>query len=281
MKSNKRKADKKIVTQPQSEEIGKTSTSRFHHILSISLILLISIAIYSNTLKNGFVYDDEFTVVNNTLIKNFSNLSKLFTKEYFTTSAEMSYRPVVTFTYFIDYALYGLKPWGYHLTNLILHAINGVILYIFLTLLITHHSSLITLISLLFITHPVLTEAVNAISFREDLLCFLFFILALIPYIVHRSLLIAHCSKFKAFCFQLLSLSFYLLALLSKEMAITFPLIIFLYEWIYGKKIELSPAFLSLQKGSPQTSPPLQKGRVRVGYFFNPYIIGYIAITIA
>src|SRR3972149_9650021 len=82
------------------------------------------------------------------------------------------------------------------------------------------------------------------------------------------SLLIAHCSKFKAFCFQLLSLSFYLLALLSKEMAITFPLIIFLYEWIYGKKIE-----------SPQTSPPLQKGRVRVGSLFNPYIIGYIAIT--
>src|SRR3989337_4426990 len=135
MKSNKLKADKKIVTQPQSEEIGKTSTSRFHHILSISLILLISIAIYSNTLKNGFVYDDEFTIVNNTLIKNFSNISKLFTKEYFSTSGEMSYRPVVTLTYFLDYALYGIKPWGYHLTNLLLHAMNGVILYIFLTLL--------------------------------------------------------------------------------------------------------------------------------------------------
>ncbi|MBI3585339.1 MAG: hypothetical protein HY096_15485 [Nitrospinae bacterium] len=127
--------NKKPITHPQSKEIGKTSTSRFHHILSISLILLISIAIYSNTLKNGFVYDDEFTVVNNTLIKNFGNISKLFTKEYFTTSAEMSYRPVVTFTYFIDYALYGLKPWGYHLTNPILHAMNGVLLYIFLTLL--------------------------------------------------------------------------------------------------------------------------------------------------
>ena len=107
--------------------------------------------------------------------------------------------------------------------------------------------------SLLFATHPVLTEAVNAISFREDGLCFLFFISALIPYIVHRSLLIAHCSKFKAFCFQLLSLSFYLLALLSKEMAITFPLIIILYEWVYGGKIELHPK-----------SPPLHKGRVRV-----------------
>src|SRR3989338_6087995 len=255
---------------------GKRQETKSYHLISISLILLISIAIYSNTLKNGFVYDDEFTIVNNTLIKNFSNISKLFTKEYFTTSAEMSYRPVVTSTYFIDYALYGLKPWGYHLTNLILHAINGVILYIFLTLLITHHSSLITLISLLFITHPVLTEAVNAISFREDLLCFLFFISALILYISLK----AQSSKLKATTFSyILSCLFYFLALLSKEMAITFPLIIILYEWVYGKKIELSPAFLSLQKGSPQTSPPLQKGRVRGGSLFNPYIIGYIAIT--
>ena len=177
------------ITQPQSEVRG----SRQHHILSISLILIISIAIYSNTLKNGFVYDDEFTVVNNTLIKNFSNISKLFTKEYFAASGEMSYRPVVTFTYFIDYALYGLKPYGYHLTNLLLHALNGVILYIFLTLLFKPSQSSIfnlqLLISLLFATHPVLTEAVNAISFREDLLCFLFYISALIPYIVHRSLL--------------------------------------------------------------------------------------------
>src|SRR3989338_9083171 len=178
IKKTKEQSDKK------PEIIGeKPSTTKNHHLLSISFILIIAIAIYSNTLKNGFVHDDEFTIVNNTLIKNFSNISKLFTKEYFSTSGEMSYRPVVTFTYFLDYAIYGIKPWGYHLTNLLLHAMNGVILYIFLTLLITHHSSLITLISLLFITHPVLTEAVNAISFREDLLCFLFFISALILYI--------------------------------------------------------------------------------------------------
>ncbi len=273
--------NKKPITQPQSKEIEKPSTTKYHHLISISLILLISIAIYSNTLKNGFVYDDEFTVVNNTLIKNFSNISKLFTKEYFTTSAEMSYRPVVTFTYFIDYAFYGIKPWGYHLTNVLLHAMNGILLYIFLTLFIHPSQSssfnlksfnlqssifnLQLLISLLFATHPVLTEAVNAISFREDGLCFLFFISALILYISLK----AQSSKLKATTFNYaLSYLFYFLALLSKEMAITLPLIIFLYEWIYGGKIELHP-----------TSPPLQKGRVRVGSLFNPYIIGYIAIT--
>ncbi|MBI5748717.1 MAG: hypothetical protein HZA00_06275, partial [Nitrospinae bacterium] len=285
------KKNKKLKTEAiresesqRAKESGiedKKQPPKFHHIISISLILIISIAIYSNTLFNGFVYDDEFTVVNNTLIKNFSNISKLFTKEYFTTSAEMSYRPVVTFTYFLDYAIYGIKPWGYHLTNLILHAINGVILYIFLTLFITRPSSLVPrlspplLISLLFITHPVLTEAVNAISFREDLLCFLFFMSALILYIVHRSLLIAHCSKFKAFCFQLLSLSFYLLALLSKEMAITFPLIIFLYEWIYGGK-EQSPLTSSLLSGERDRVRGKELGSI----LLNLYNIGYILITL-
>src|SRR3989338_8267359 len=180
-------------SQSKGEQPPSGNPDIVKHLLHILLILIISIAIYSNTLKNGFAYDDEFTVVNNTLIKNFSNISKLFTKEYFSTSGEMSYRPVVTLTYFLDYALYGIKPWGYHLTNLLLHALNGVILYIFLTLCICSklkaqsnyfQSSAFSLLSaLIFVTHPVLTEAVNAISFREDLLCFLFFISALIIHI--------------------------------------------------------------------------------------------------
>ena len=303
MKKNKGKAQKKRITPPQVQDVrSEGQDAKLHHILSVSLILIISIAIYSNTLKNGFVYDDAKTIVNNTLIKNLDNLPKLLPPlnpllnkegkgvvDYFAASGEMSYRPVVTLTYFIDYWLYGLKPWGYHLTNLILHSMNGVLLYIFLMLIIKTRcktqdardkiqetkgilsltSNFLPLVSsLIFVTHPVLTEAVNAISFREDLLCFLFFISALILYISHRSLLIAHCSKFKAFSFQFSALSFYLLALLSKEMAITLPLIIFLYEWIYGKQ-------------PPLTNVPLNKGGLRGLYsiLFNRYSIGYIIIT--
>ena len=268
----------------------KRQETKSYHLISISLILVISIAIYSNTLKNGFVYDDAKTIVNNTLIKTINNLPKLFNRtDYFAASGEMSYRPVVTLTYFIDYAIYGLKPYGYHLTNLIIHSINGVMLYIFLTLLFKSSQSsffnfqfpifnLQLIISLLFITHPVLTEAVNAISFREDGLCFLFFISALILYL-KSSKLKAQSSKFKAFSLQLSAFSFYLLALLSKEMAITFPLIIILYEWIYGKQPPQSPFVKGELKGVRRLSQsPLLKG-VR-GLLFNPYTIGYILITI-
>ncbi|MDQ1274196.1 MAG: hypothetical protein QG591_2826 [Planctomycetota bacterium] len=50
----------------------------------------------------------------------------IFTSYYFTAAGELSYRPLVTLTYFIDYTLWHLNPLGYHLTNLLLHCLNAV-----------------------------------------------------------------------------------------------------------------------------------------------------------
>ena len=233
------------------------------YIFPVLIIATLAIGLYLNTLKNGFVYDDVLTVVNNTFIKSFDNLPLLFDKTaYFSHSEEMSYRPVVTVTYFIDYALYGLKSWGYHLTNILLHGINGALLYIFLTLLLTPSPSLSRLqslpflISLLFVSHPVLTEAVNCISYREDLLAFLFYIATLSLYLILRQPTSDHRPLTTVFLY-LLSCLAYLLALLSKEMAVTLPLIIICYEWLYGKDKMKLPSRL-----------------------FNPHIIGYITITL-
>lgn len=221
------------------------------HGLPIFVIITLSLALYSNTLKNGFVYDDEFTIVNNSLIKNIDNLTLLFDKkEYFARSGEASYRPVVTFTYFIDYALYGLKSWGYHLTNILLHAINGVLLYTFLTLLLKYASSNNParcfslnnpplLITLLFISHPVLTEAVNAISYREDLLVFLFYMIVLILYL---TLSTNHKSSIINRLLLPISCLFYLLALLSKEMAATLPLVVYCYDRLIKGRRSILPS---------------------------------------
>lgn len=235
------------------------------HILPISLIIILSTAIYANTLKNGFVYDDEFTIVNNTFIKDLTNLPKLLHKnDYFVHSGEGSYRPVVTFTYFLDYALFGIEPWGYHLTNVLLHTINGVLLYIFTTLLIQPQVAVTRgptisrffanpsfLISILFITHPVLTEAVNAVSYREDLLVFLFYMATLNLYLLIRS----SASRFSSNLLYITSYITYILALIAKEMAVTLPLIIYCYEWIH-------------------------KGSKSEKLLSNRFNIGYIAITL-
>lgn len=227
-----------------------SKTQALKHLLSILLITCLSIALYASALKNGFVYDDNETIVNNALIKDFANLPKLFQVDYFEGSGEATFRPVVTFSYFIDYALFGLSPWGFHLTNIILHAVNGILLYTFLTLLIrepecqeskTHsaHDKFKLqplIISLLFITNPVLTEAVNAISYREDLLTFFFYMATLNLYLILRSNL-SVVRNTLWFCLLLAtSCLLYFLALLSKEMALTLPLIVYCYEWIYAEK---------------------------------------------
>lgn len=205
---------------------------------SLSVIVIVSLAIYANSIKNGFVYDDDVTIVKNTLIKDIHNLPKLFQKEYFELSGEMSYRPVVTLTYFLDYSLYKESPWGYHLTNILLHALNGTLLYVFLSLLakrsaepeISYKQRNLPLIaSLLFVTHPVLTEAVNAVSFREDLLVFFFFMITLSLYIILSNCTLSR-GRIIVYAFSCLT---YFLALFSKEMGATLPLVIFGVEWIY------------------------------------------------
>lgn len=212
--------------------------NRSYYLLSISFIVALSTAIYLNAIKNDFVFDDDLTITNNALIKNLDNLPKLLSKDYFPLSREVTYRPVVTFSYFIDYTLYGLNSWGFHLTNIIIHAINGVLLYVLLTLLYIPSSHIYdnsgrgilmpAMTAILWATHPVLTEAVNAISFREDLLAFFFFFITLNLYIaIQRNRFRTHQRSMPIY---LLSCVTYLLALLSKEMSATLPLIIYCYE---------------------------------------------------
>lgn len=261
---------------------------RSTHILLIVFLAVFSIIIYANTLKNGFVYDDYGTIVNNNhLIKNPCKFSILINQnEYFDYSGEITYRPVATLSYMLDYALYGLKPWGYHLTNVLLHAINVVLLYIFLILLrigrnqsasnervIIKQESLYIpyqpfLLSLLFAAHPVLTEAVNAVSFREDLLSFLFYMATLNIYLFLR----ADSNKRQSLLVLLLYISsclLYFFALLSKEMAVSLPLIICYYEWNNYRKTDR--ALLSISwHNLGYIATTLAYIYLRFHYFYNP-----------
>ena len=93
------------------------------------ILVVTSQLIYLNSLSNQFTYDDEFTIVSNYFIKSWNHVPLLFTKEYFEYSGELSYRPVVTLSYFVDYALWQLNPFGFHLTNSVFHTINTVLLF--------------------------------------------------------------------------------------------------------------------------------------------------------
>ncbi|MBI2469734.1 MAG: tetratricopeptide repeat protein [Planctomycetes bacterium] len=194
------------------------------------ILSIISIIVFCNTLGNTFVYDDSVTIVNNNLIKNWKNFHTLFSFNYFILSGELSYRPLVTLTYFIDYSLWGLNPSGFHLTNLLLQTANTLLFYVFLKRVM--RANLLAFFSaLLFTTHPVLTETVNSISYREDLLAALFFLIAFTLFLKINE---QSSRGVKFILYYAGSLCSYLLSLFSKEMAITLPILLILFDIFYS-----------------------------------------------
>jgi len=159
-----------------------TKHLRGETIFAVLGLIILSFATYLNALPNTFVFDDVYVISGNYFIRDWKNFWGLFTSKYFAASGELSYRPVVTLSYFVDYSLWHLNPLGYHLTNIVLHTLNSTILF-FLVQRMVRNTPVAFLTSLFFVCHPVLSEAVNAISYREDLLAATFFITAFTLYV--------------------------------------------------------------------------------------------------
>ncbi|MBI2472869.1 MAG: tetratricopeptide repeat protein [Planctomycetes bacterium] len=220
-----------IKTQFQKYESTDSCLS-MTRIIQIILILSIPLIVFLNSLNNTFVYDDVFTITDNYFIRDWGNFTAFFTDDYFKYSGEVTYRPVVTFSYFIDYSIWHLNPTGFHLTNILLHAVNAALVYLLVSNISRSHTAAF-LTGVLFALHPILTEAVNGISYREDLLATTFFLGAILLFIKSK---IKNPKSKIANCLYPLSLFSYLLALCSKEVAITLPLIVFLLDWLMGDK---------------------------------------------
>ena len=228
-----------------------TMSKYFSGIVPYIILAVISVIVFCNTLDNTFVYDDSVTIVNNTLIKSWKNFHTLFSFNYFILSGELSYRPVVTLTYFIDYSLWGLNTTGFHFTNLLLQTANTLLFYVFLKG-VTKVNTLAFFSTLLFTTHPILTETVNSISYREDIITALFFLIAFILFLkINEKTL----PRYKFLLFYAGSLLSYLLSLFSKETAITLPILLVLFDIFY------------LSSGNPLQTLIKRLKSIYIGYF--------------
>lgn len=126
-------------------------------------------------------------------------------------------------TYAVDYQFSGLNPLGYHISNIILHIITSLLIYLTISAL-SGNSRIAFFAALLFAVHPVHTDSVAYISGRRDILSTLFYILGFYLFLESR--------KKKQSKLLILSLAAYLLAIASKEMAVTLPAIFFAYDLI-------------------------------------------------
>jgi len=202
-------------------------------ILSILGLCLLVFSVYGQILSHQFLnWDDDNYVVNNTNIEHFGS--------WMLTSLSVSnWHPLTWFSYTLDYALFGLSPWGFHLSNLILHLLNSLLVFgLFLWGLgrfypdssqrLRYLAAIIA--AALFAVHPQHVEVVSWVSERKELLCFFFSISSLWLFLLSETRRSAY----------LWSLLFFLLALSAKAMAVTLPLLFFLWDWQRGKAFWLN-----------------------------------------
>ncbi|OFY67585.1 MAG: hypothetical protein A3H98_03620 [Bacteroidetes bacterium RIFCSPLOWO2_02_FULL_36_8] len=192
------------------------------------IVLVITVLIsYGPCLKNGFTnWDDNHYIQRNPYIKslNVESVTTLFSKIYFG-----NYHPVTSFSYMVEYHFFDENPFPYHFNNLLFHLINTLLIVILINLL-TGNFPLSICGGLFFGIHPFHVESVAWISSRKDVLFMMFAILTFIFYLKFMK------SEKKLYYF--IAFVWFILSCLSKAMAMTIPLILFVFDFlqIHSKK---------------------------------------------
>ena len=138
---------------------------------------LLAALVYTNSLSGDFVWDDRRLIVDDRAIKSWSHIDDIFSHDFFERNEDDLpygyYRPVTTLSYLVDYSVWGLRPFGYHLTNVLLHCACTVLVGLVL-LRLGWPAVASILAALLFAIHPLHTENVAWVAGRTDLLAFFF-----------------------------------------------------------------------------------------------------------
>lgn len=180
---------------------------------------------YSNNFTAEFVYDDYPFIVENPAVRSLSNAGRFFLdRESFSSKGEyIIYRPLATLSFAFNYRLSGYSPASYHAVNIALHVACGLALYMFMCAAFSD-SLFAFFVSLLFLLHPVQTEAVAWVAGRGNPMFLLFLLFAVICYGRWSA------NAPRGGIFYGLALLFAALSLLSKEMAIVLPLLLIVYD---------------------------------------------------
>ncbi len=211
-------------------------------IIKVLLLLVVSIALYFNTLQNKFALDDTMMITQNEFTKGgVEGLKKIFTTDSFTGFLGEGktllpggrYRPLSIALFNIYYSLFGLKPFGLHLINILLFALSVLLLFKVLRTVFPDQSSpkdfftLPFIASLLYAVHPLNTEVVANIK-SMDLLLSMIFSFSTLYYLIKYV-----TTKKPAYLF--LTAPLFFLGILAKESTLTFFAVIPLILWLFFK----------------------------------------------
>ena len=193
-----------------------------------AVLVVLTCAAYFPALEGQFVWDDVIHIVNNELLGSVDGLWMIWTQPS-ADKAEGHYWPVVYSSFWLDHQLWGLRPLGYHLNNILLHCLNVLLLwYLFRRLDIPGS----WFAAAIFALHPVHVESVAWIIERKDVLCCAFYLLALWAFL--------RWDSERRGDTYILSLQLYAAALLSKSIAVSLPLALGILIWWRRRRLTMS-----------------------------------------
>ena len=232
-----------MSAQARIQRYLSATEGRTAHLVASVLIMLVTSILYLNSLHASFHLDDFRVIVDNPVFK-FSRLS-------FSALVDVmaSVRAVTMVTFALNYAVGGEDVFGYHVVNILLHGLTGIVLYALLFLTLTRTpggmiglrsnirpDQIALWASLLWVAHPIQTQAVTYIVQRAAALAALFFLLTMLCYLKGR--LAQGRTRLRWYLLGALTA---VLALGSKEIAFTLPLVLWLYEACFFTPAQRSP----------------------------------------
>ncbi len=186
------------------------------------LIALLTLTAYLPALRGGFVWDDDDYVTENATLRERSGLRQIWLE----VGATPQYYPLVQTTFWLEYRLWGPNPFGYHLVNIVLHALGAVLLWRVLVQLQVPGAWLAAAI---FALHPVHVESVAWITERKNVLSAVFYFAAAVAYL--RFAPLQHTERRPRWHLYFLSLGLFIAALLSKTVTCSLPAALLLVAW--------------------------------------------------
>ncbi|HEY6838592.1 MAG TPA: tetratricopeptide repeat protein [Geobacteraceae bacterium] len=260
------------------------------HLPALLLLVAASLAVYLRALGHDFLvnWDDPEYVTANDMIRGltFAHIRQAFTTFHFS-----NYAPLHLVSYMVDYELWGLKPAGFILTNIILHTVNAVVFYFLLVKLAARRLPAFVAAAI-FLLHPVQVESVVWVAERKNLLAMTFFILTLHAWGAWR-------ERERAWWYYVGALAAFVCALFAKSVTVVLPAVLFLYDGSFvsvtGWKKRLTPllpfaffaiaiALLALVSHAPEVGggrTPFHGGSPRATFLtMLPVMVAYVGLLL-
>ncbi len=204
------------------------------------LLFLSGFLVYGNAVPNSFVWDDEEQIVKNAIIQDLGNIGEIFSGATFQTGGGgltgYFFRPLITFTFMLNFFFWGENAFGFHLFQIFFHIINAFLIFKILLLLIPDKANFKKLTSLslalIFTIHPAINEGVVYIAAVSEVM-FTFFILTALYLVIKSEDRKPGIKKISAVLGLLLA------AMLYKEPAVIGPPILAAFLFIYNFKYKL------------------------------------------